>query len=54
MKPISHFYLVPKLECGELFICAIHTPSRGGAGHKDDFMLIVLMIVSHIFTGENV
>jgi hypothetical protein len=23
MKRISHFYLFPKLECGELFVCAI-------------------------------
>jgi hypothetical protein len=54
MKPISHFYLFPKVECGELFVCAIHTPSRGDVKHKNGFMLFVLTMVSHISTGENV
>jgi hypothetical protein len=47
MKPINHFYLFPKLECGELFVCAIHTPSRGDVKHKDDYAIFTDDGISH-------
>jgi hypothetical protein len=38
----------------EFFIFAIHTLYGGDAKHKDDFMLFVLAMVSHISPDENV